>query len=397
MALQKAWFTCAPIRFRGGEAFFARDSGLLSRSFAELGVKSKAVLPGPPVESEISEDLIRTDYRNLEDFGWWKQHQLTGVVLYAWGSPKYTGIARAIKDAGIQLITSIDSSGLMSPYTATPDYIRLLYSMRFARQGVIRGALGATGSLIRSFFPRFFDKARLDHLRLADHVTMVTPQGAELLRSLARRFGYEDVAEKIRYIPHPQQTFFRFDGTAKENLVVTVGRWQKPDWFQKNPDLLLAAACRFLKARPNYRYQIIGNSVEELQPLIERHGVAVRNRIELIPFVKPTELRKVYSKAKIGFWASRHEGQQGTGAQALCCGASVVATSGVAMNCFAHYTSRSSGRQAIRNTPSFLADALTMEAEAWDRGERDPEAISSSWCREFHAPEVARQILSLTC
>ena len=396
MTSHKAWLTCTPIRFRGGDAFFARDSGLLSRSFTEIGVNSKAVLPGPPVEHETAEDLIRTDYRNLEDAGWWKQHELSGVVLYAWGSSKYTAIARAIKDAGVQLVTSIDSSGLMSPYSASLDYFRILYAMKLARHGIIRGGLGATGSLVRSIFPRFFDKPRLDHLRLADHVTMVTPQGAELLRSLARRFGYEDVAEKIRYIPHPQQTFFRFDGRAKENLVVTVGRWQKPDWFQKNPDLLLAAACRFLKARPDYRYQIIGNSVEELQPLIERHGAAVCDRIELTPFVKPTELSEVYSRAKIGFWASRHEGQQGTGAQALCCGASVVSTSGVAMNCFAHYTSRSSGRQAIRNTPSFLADALTMEADAWDHGERDSVAISSSWCREFHAPEVARQILALT-
>jgi glycosyltransferase involved in cell wall biosynthesis len=379
----------------GNGMFFSRESGLLCKAFQEIGVECKAILPGPPREDDQVEDLIRTDYENLENSAWWASLGGDGVVFYGWGSPNYTNIVRAIKKSGMLVVTSIDASGLVSPYVAFREYTRILYGLKCAHAGRLLGSLAASASLCRSLVPALFDKKRLQHLMLADRVTMVTPEAVEIMKALAVRFGYAGVAEKTSYLPHPQLPFFAFEGAPKENLIITVGRWGKSDWFQKHPQLLIKSISRFLEARPDYRYQVIGNSVENLRPLIDRYCRRMEDRIELTPFLKPADLRETYSKARIAFWASRHEGQQGTGAQALCCGCSVVSTGGLSMNCFAHYASRSSGRQALRNNARSLADALVMEATAWDEGDRDPHNISTAWVPEFCASNIARRILKL--
>ena len=76
---------------------------------------------------------------------------------------------------------------------------------------------------------------------------------------------------------------------------------------------------------------------------------------EFIDSLQPDELIPFYCKAKIGFWSSRIEGQIGTGAQALCCGCSVVSGNAGTLTCFHHYASRESGRLAVG-----------MKAEAMD-------------------------------
>lgn len=354
-----------------------------------------AVMPGPSWEGDHKEDLIRTDYSNLENASWWKSLGLDGVVLYAWGSPNYTKIARAIHESGTFLVSSIDASGLMSPYRAFPEYAKLLFSSRMARQGIIPGFITAGAALTRSLVPGLFDRKRLEHLSYADCVTLVTPQGAEIMKDLARRFGHLEIANKVRYLPHPQLSHYAYDGKPKENLIVTVGRWARSDWHQKNPKLLLQALAGFFERRKDYHAVIVGNSSDLLLPLIDRYCRDMKDRIELAPFLSPQQLRDLYLRSKIGFWASSHEGQQGTGAQALCCGCSVVSTGGVAMSCFAHYASRASGRQSLRNDPKFLADALMLESLAWDDSSRDPSRIANEWCAELHEVNVARRVLDI--
>jgi len=395
MKIGQKWFTCTPYRFPGDQSFFNRESGLLCKGFQEIGVDSKAVMPGPAVENDQANDLIRTDYKNLEDADWWRQFNLDGVVLYAWGLPKYTAIARAINQAGVFLISSIDASGLYSPYAGGLEYARLTIQNRISNYGWMAGPLIAAASIARSLFPNLYDKRRLEHLSHADKVTMVTPQAVEIMKLLAQKFGFPGVAINTKYVPHPQLPTYTYDGTPKENLIVTVGRWDRKSWFQKNPQLLLNSLERFLESRSDYHSIIVGSSVGELAPLLNKISQNAAARITLIPFLSPDDLRDAYRRSKIGFWTSRHEGQQGTGAQALCCGCSVVSTTGIAMSCFAHYASRGSGRQSIRNNAWLLADALKMEANAWDEGDRDPLVISNRWVKEFHHAYIARRLLEL--
>lgn len=388
------WFTCTPVDFGGGEDFFSRDSGLLSRGFRSLGVESMAVMPGES-RSDDRPDLQRTNDANLRSADWWRQHRLDGVVLYAWGSGRHLGVARAIKEAGVHLVSSIDSSGLLSPHAHFRDYAQLNASKQIAERGRLVGCLRGAALIVRNLVPGLLDLPRLKHLEQADAVTMVTPEAVRIMKELALRFGYPGVAEKTVHLPHPQLELFDYRGTAKEKMVLSVGRWETDAWFQKNPQLLIESLGRFLTRREDYQSLIVGQGCERLQAMIGDLDPAVAGRIELMPHVSPATLRELYNRAQIACWSSRHEGQQNTGAQALCCGASVVGTTGMAVNCFEYYASRSSGRQATSNTAGALAEALVLEAEAWDSGRRSGAEISRSWCPEFHAGKVAQRVLDL--
>ena len=116
------WFTCTPVAFGGGADFFARDSGLLCRGFQSLGIESRAVMPGER-KPEDEADLIRTDYANLESADWWRAQHLDGVVLYAWGRPKFRKVAAAIHAAGIFLVLNQDNGGLVSPLAGFRDWL----------------------------------------------------------------------------------------------------------------------------------------------------------------------------------------------------------------------------------------------------------------------------------
>ncbi|RYD37624.1 MAG: hypothetical protein EOP87_03200, partial [Verrucomicrobiaceae bacterium] len=120
--MKPRWFTCTPVAFGGGADFFARDSGLTCRGLQAAGCDSRAVMPGPR-QADDDADLIRTEYENLESAGWWKSQQLEGVVLYAWGSPRYRKVAKAIHDAGIFLVLNQDNGGLISPLAGFSGWV----------------------------------------------------------------------------------------------------------------------------------------------------------------------------------------------------------------------------------------------------------------------------------
>ena len=115
------WFTCTPVAFGGGPDFFTRDSGLLCRGFQGLGMASMAVMPGPR-QPEDQADLIRTDYANLESADWWRSLNLDGVVLYAWGQPRFRKVAAAIRAADVTLVLNQDNGGLVSPLAGFRDW-----------------------------------------------------------------------------------------------------------------------------------------------------------------------------------------------------------------------------------------------------------------------------------
>jgi glycosyltransferase involved in cell wall biosynthesis len=196
-------------------------------------------------------------------------------------------------------------------------------------------------------------------------------------------------------LPHPLSSAYQYDGTKKEKIVLTVGRWEKKDWPPKNQKTLLMAYDQFLKKRPDWSGLIVGKGASQMLKLLNLEDKIDASRITFMEHVPHTELPSLYLKSKIGFWASRWEGQQATGAQALCCGCSVVSHDSAHLSCFRHYVTRASGRLARYNEPYALARELILEAGSWDEGHRDPVMISSSWCMEFHPTHIANKALKL--
>ena len=89
-------------------SFFSRDMGLTCRALREAGVESQVVmLEGP--EARAHPDVIRGSRSDLESADWWARLNPDAVVLCAWAAPRYTPIARAIRESGAVLIARCDS------------------------------------------------------------------------------------------------------------------------------------------------------------------------------------------------------------------------------------------------------------------------------------------------
>ena len=172
-------FTCTPVAFGGGPDFFARDSGLLCRGFQAIGCESMAVMPGER-KPEDETDLIRTEFTNLESVDWWRGQDLDGVVLYAWGRPKFRKVAAAIHEAGIFLVLNQDNGGLVSPLAGFRDWLEEQWILSGQGRGlgtwlrflklVLRGL--SVGLLLT-------DPLRAAHLKHGNVIACVSPKAAE--------------------------------------------------------------------------------------------------------------------------------------------------------------------------------------------------------------------------
>jgi glycosyltransferase involved in cell wall biosynthesis len=382
------WFTCTPVEFGGGADFFARDSGLLCRGFQALGIDSRAVMPGER-KPEDEADLIRTDYRNLESADWWRTHELDGVVLYAWGRPKFRKVAAAIRDAGIFLVLNQDNGGLVSPLAGFRDWWREQWIL----SGQGRDAMAWLRFLkltLRETTAGVFltDPLRAAHLKNGDVIACVSPRAAEHYRKLCRIYGGTDLADRVRMVPHAVESRFRYADEQKRRQVACVGRWQ--DVVQKRPWLLAKVIGELIESDRDVSVVIAGNVTPELECWHRTLAEAQRNRVRLAGRVDREELAEILRESQVFYSPSAFESFGIAAAEALCSGCSVVAGRSVSMASFEWFVSENSGTLAEEDH----AEALRRELELWSAGQKSPEHIANVWCDRLHADRVAAAILN---
>jgi len=383
-------FTCTPVAFGGGADFFARDSGLLCRGFQGIGIESRAVMPGER-NAEDEADLIRTDYANLESAGWWRSHGLDGVVLYAWGRPKFRKVARAIHEAGIFLILNQDNGGLVSPLAGPADWLKEQWIMGGQGRGasawvrfVQLTATGITKGLLVT------DPLRASHLKQGDVIACVSPKGAEHYKRLCRIYGGRDLADRVAVVPHAVQTHFRYDGPQKQRQVVCVGRWQ--DRIQKRPWLMMDVIEQLVAADQEVSVEVVGTLTPELDDWWKRLGPSGRSRVRLRGRLDRRELAEVMVSSQVFYSPSAYESFGIAAAEALCCGCSVVAGRSVSMASFEWFVSTNSGSLAQEDHSASPLGSLKEELDAWANGRRAARVISETWIARLHADRVARWI-----
>ncbi len=390
------WFTCTPLPFGGGADFFARDSGLLSRGFRAIGVESMAVMPNPGTPDDL-EDLIRTDFHNLESAEWWKGHRLDGVVLYAWGSPRFRNVAKAIRQSGARLVLNQDSSGAISPLAGTRAWMNERWvisgggkSPRSTAMGALRIARGLTAGLLAT------DPLRAVHLRQGHLISCVHPGAVERYRALCRKYGGEDLARRVVLAPHPVSggMHIHADSPAKRKQVVAVGRWD--DEIQKRPALLMETLERLLSNDHDVHVEIIGKSTERLKAWHAALPPRIAGRIHNRGKLPHDELREILAESQVNYCPSAYESFNIAAAEALCCGCSVVAPGIPTMESFQWFVSKNSGTLAERDDADGHADALARELNLWKDGGRNPTDISRDWSAVLHADRVAAEILRLS-
>jgi glycosyltransferase involved in cell wall biosynthesis len=383
-------FTCTPVAFGGGADFFARDSGLLCRGFQALGFDSQAVMPGER-KPEDKADLIRTDYGNLESPKWWRDQNLDGVVLYAWGRPKFRKVAAAIHDAGIFLVLSQDSAGQVSPLAGFCEWLRAQWI--YGGQGRSRKSwyhfiiLTLRGLTIGCLLT---DPLRTQHLKQGNLIACVSPRAAERYRRLCRAYGGAALADKVKMIPHPVEPVFRYSGIGKCRQVVCVGRWQ--DEIQKRTWLLVEVIGSLIAEDEQVKVVIAGHPSEKLRAWHESLESSRRVRVRLAGNTGRDELMEILCRSEVFYSPSSYESFSIAAAEALCCGCSVVAGRLVTMPSFEWFVSEDSGNLAEEDDCRGHARALQSELEGWADGQRDPRKISGIWSDRLHADKVARMI-----
>lgn len=389
LIVTQRWFTCTPVAFGGGPDFFARDSGLMCRGFQAIGCESRAVMPGEPQAGDEA-DLIRTHYANLESAGWWKSHQLDGVVLYAWGRPKYRKVAAAIREAGIFLVLNQDNGGLISPLAGFRGWLeeqRIMADNRISLLKLV--ARGLTVGLLAT------DPLRACHLKQGNVIACVSPAAAEHYRKLCRIYGGDELARRVTCIPHPVEPGFHFETPAatKSRQVVCVGRWQ--DHLQKRPRLMQAVLQQLVESDLEVRVEVIGTTTAELHDWHRSLGAGVRDRVHLRGKVDRGQLAGILRDSRIFYSPSAYESFGIAAGEALCCGCSVVAGRSISMASFEWFVSMDSGRLAVPDDVQGHLQALREELACWDQGHREPTAISNGWGKQLHAGEVATRVLAL--
>lgn len=390
----KSWYTCTPVRFLGDHTFFARDSGLLCMGFNEIGIKCKAIMPGPVMANDQTEDLIRTDYKNLEDPEWWRQLGGKGVVLYAWGMGKYRKIAEAIRKSGMILVSHLDTGGILGIINGIPEYSGSLWRCTLSNsnsylvaslQYATRFCYAVSIGLIRN------DLGRAIHLQYADIIGSTSPIALERIKNVCRIYGGDDLASRVHLIPHPNASYMTTGDTVKERLMVAIGRWD--DEKVKGTEILKETCKILLEKDADLQIEIYGPRPVSMDNWHKCLDPQTRKRLHLVGLVPNIELRKALQRAQVELCTSLTESNHTVSAEALCCGCSVVGPDVPEIPSMKWFTTPY-GTLTPR-TAEALSLGVLAELKAWDKADRIPSVISDHWTKIFHAPNVARRILDL--
>lgn len=386
-------YTCTPVDFAGDEGFFARDSGLFCRGFQKIGIKSKAVMPGDPRENDCH-DLIRVPYLLLQSVDWWKSQNIEAVVFYSWGAPKYWRIARAIKKANIKLLINLDSGGYYSILQNPIFLARFLFLQSTNNFGLLKGFFFTIFRTLRDLFFPYHELFRLFHMHQADYLLAVSPIALDRIKGFLCIFGQRNLAQRLRFIPHPVSDSALYRGNPKQNLVVALGRWTASDW-QKNPELHIQLLSLFLEKHIDFRAVIVGQFDPTFEVLLAPLRPDIRSRIVLTGRVPNEQVLKILEEAKISVALTRHESFHIATGEALCCGCSVVTYPSLMLPSMEYFMENGDGTMAKSPNPTDILEALDIEADRWHSGLRDPFLISAFWQRRLHASNVAQAVASL--
>ena len=387
------WFTCTPVAFGGGADFFARDSGLLCRGFQSLGVESRAVMPGAAQPEDLA-DLIRTEFANLESADWWRSHQLDGVVLYAWGSPRFRKVAAAIRAAGVFLVLNQDNGGLVSPRAGYREWLREQWILAGQGRGM-RAWLRALTLAVRGMSAGIFltDPLRAQHLQAGHVIACVSPKAATYYRKLCHIYGGADLAGRVTVVPHAVEAHFCYSGEPKRRQVACVGLWQNR--VQKRPWRLMEVIGSLVAADERVVVVIVGTVTPELADWQRALVASQRDRVQLRGKVGRDGLAAILRESQVFYSPSAFESFGIAAAEALCSGCSVVAGRSVSMASFEWFVTENSGALAAPNTRQAHLETLQCELAGWAMGVRNPQQSAALWGDRLHAGNVAAGILSL--
>jgi glycosyltransferase involved in cell wall biosynthesis len=233
---------------------------------------------------------------------------------------------------------------------------------------------------------------RIKQLELSDSVIIESPEALTKLNYFLTWWGRGDLTKKTYFVPDPvTPDFMDAPLRKKENILISYGRWE--DIPQKNTVNLVSAVAEFLSKRPEYSAVLFGSGKPVLEQLVGALPKDVKDRIQLLGFVKREEITGLLAGAKMFVTASRWESFGIAAGESLCMGCSVVGTpvesfQYLVADGFSGSISGDFGRKR------FLT-ALVEDAAQWDQGQYDPQKIADFWRPKLDRKTVAKMIAEI--
>jgi glycosyltransferase involved in cell wall biosynthesis len=339
-------------------------------------------------------DLIRAPYFFLECTNWWKSQKIDTVVFYSWGAPKFWRIARAIKKANIKLLINLDSGGYYTILQHPLFLVRFFFSQAINKHGFLKGFLLAMLRMVRDLFLPYHELFRLFHMHQADYLLAVSPLALNRVSLFLGIFFQHNLAQRLRFIPHPVSDSALYCGKPKQNLVVALGRWTATDW-QKNPELHIRLLSLFLEKHIDFKAVITGPFDSTFEALLIPLRPNIRSRLVLTGRLPNEQVLKILEEAKISVALTRHESFHIATGEALCCGCSIVSYHSVMLPSMEYFMENGDGTLAKSCNPAHILQALDIEVDRWHSGYRDPFRISAFWQKRLHASNVALAVAAL--
>jgi len=390
------WFTCAPCRFACcQEAFFWRDSGLLTRGLQQLGHESKVVLPGPGFEGEFP-DILRATLQEMESADWWRELKLDGVIMVAWARHRDTPIVRAIAASGTPLVIHFDGNGNPFPLFRQIETIKTFWrAQRGTHRGLgIRSFSFLTG-VVKQAVQRLVRQTyyKYKHLQHATVVTHQTPTSVEGHHQLCSFFGGKNHGANLQLVGYPIPESYKWDPSIpKQKRIVAIGRWEVLG--QKRPYVLMDVCASIARKHPDLQIDIFGTKTEALANWNLALETSVRERIH-VHGVQPGEIvARAVQQAQISFFPSSVEGGPQALFEGLACGTTTVGLDtpdlpGTRFAADFHHADLAS-----KDTTDAYVAALDQALKKWERGEYSAQKISEFWITKTHVSKVIEAILA---
>ncbi|QOV90638.1 glycosyltransferase [Humisphaera borealis] len=257
-------------------------------------------------------------------------------------------------------------------------------------QPTFRGKLGAT----KHWLDRAIFRASEEHRALvantaaADITTFGGLGPADEFRHLLRRIGAGELAERVNWLPYPVPHSFcsRELSTGRLDRIIAIGRWNSP---QKNAALLASTVRQLSNRGSRSRIVIIGQGAKERFSVLARQ---VRN-VQVLGVQPRERIRDLMAESRTLLLSSRWEGSPIVANEMLALGGTVVGTPIPSISGLVAETAY--GRVSSYHNPHSLAAAVSKESDAWDRGERNPQAIAAYWRPLVSPVGVAQRLLAL--
>lgn len=386
-----------PLVYRSDVNYCERDVGLVARGLRELGhAATLFLLEANDKESRPgTSDIVTAPLEDWEDPNFWQAFEADAVIFNGWSATRFDGVRQAILRAVPNMIEKLDTTGVKSPH---------IYFWHQFRRGRVHwtrsdqeliNLFRSTKALVKSAIKTiaFWKFPQVLYPKMVSQMSTVPVFAAETPLACARverflRIFKSNPTPKVIQLPHPaNDKVLTYDSTIqKKPLIIAVGRWNDS---VKGGILLLKAADSFLDNHLEWELRVVGGGAQTLESVWRK--TRNRERIYFMGRKSHEELRLLYNQAKILAITSHSETFNIAGAEALCCGCSVVGPTQIPSSLW--FASKSSGTPCHVRNPIHFADALAAEATEWETQKRDPNLIAKSWKAELGMLATAKKYL----